>query len=637
MLRFMRKHQRSFIVKGVFSILILVFIGWGVGSYDPAQQTAAVAVVNGIDVTVAQLNQAHQNLLRAYQELYGAAYSPEAVRQLDLPGRALDELITAALLESEGRRLGLRVTDEEVADSIRSMGVFSPDGRFDKGTYLRFLRLSQISDEEFVAQQRRALLTSRVERLVTDGARISDDEIRDRYVIDRQQVNIRYVKVPWAPLRDTVTLGDGDLSGHYEANPDRYRAPTRVAFDYVLYAVAPFASGAEVSEDDIKQYYEAEAAARFTDPARVQLRQLVLNVPAGASDAQRAKIRARAQELAQQAADADFATLAKERSEHAATATSGGALGWVARTDLDPSLADAAFALEEGGVSAPVELPQAIYILKADATRGPQPRPLDEVRPDIERTLRAERGRALARAAAEEDAAKVAGGATLDERAQARSLAVERSKPLAVQDVDPALGPAAPAVTVALKLAQGETSDVVEIGTGYVLLRPAETVPAMLPPLDQVRERVEADLREARAREQAKIRAEEMLTELRAGERLGEVAAERKLTVEETGPFGVLGRTVPGLGFVEQLKTDAFALTSEAPVAPRVYESGTGDAVVAVLDKRIAPDLTDLEGQRDTLRDGYLQRKKQALLKTFITGLKQQASIQVHSNLLPQT
>lgn len=637
MLRFMRKHQRSFIVKGVFCILILVFIGWGVGSYDPAQQTAAVAVVNGIDVTVGDLNQAHQNLLRAYQELYGAAYSPEAVRQLDLQGRALDELITTALLESEGQRLGLRVTDEEVADSIRSMGVFSPDGRFDKGTYLRFLRLSQITDEEFVAQQRRALLTRQVEKLVTDGARISDDEIRDRYLIEHQQVNVRYVKVPWVPLRDAVTVSDDDLTRHYEANPDRYRTPERVAFDYVLYSAEHFASTAEISEDDIKQYYEEQAAERFTDPAQVELRQLVLNLPANASDEQREKIRVRAQALAQQAADADFATLVKERSEHAASAANGGALGWVARTDLDPAVADAAFALEEGGVSAPVELPQGIYILKADATRGPHPRPLDEVRADIERTLRGEHGRALARTAAGEDAGKIASGATLDELAPARNLAVERSKPLSVQDVDPAFGPAAPAVTVALKLAQGETSDVVEIGGGFVLLRPTETVPAMLPPLDQVRVRVEADLRVERAREQAKTQAEGILTELRAGKSLDDLAAARKLTVEETGAFGALGRTVPGLGFVDHFKEDVFALTAESPLAPRVYETGVGDAVVTMLEKRVTPDLAELETKRDTLRDGYLQRKKQAVLNAFITGLKQQASIQVHSDLLPQT
>jgi peptidyl-prolyl cis-trans isomerase D len=633
----MRKHQRSFIVKGVFSVLILVFIGWGVGTYDPAQQTAAVAVVNGIDVTVAELNQAHQNLLRAYQELYGAAFSPEAVRQLDLPGRALDELITTALLESEGQRLGLRVTDEEVADSIRAMGVFSPDGRFDKGTYLRFLRLSQISDEEFVAQQRRALLTRRVEKLVTDGARMSDDEIRDRYVIEHQQVDIRYIKVPWASLRDTVTVSDDDLTRHYEANPDRYRAPERVAFDYVFYAAEPFASSAEISEDDIAQYYAEKAAERFTNPAQVQLRQLVLNVPVGASDDERAKVRERAQELAQQAAGADFAALAKKHSEHAPSASDGGALGWVARTDLDPTLVDAAFALAEGGVSAPVELPQAVYILKADATRGPEPRPLEEVRAAIEQTLRAEQGRTRAKAAAEEDVAKIAEGATLDELARQRNLTVARSKPLSDQDVDPTLGPAAPVVTVALKLARGETSDVVEVGGGYVLLRPAETVPASVPPLDQIRERVEADVRSARAREQAKAQAEEILTALRAGKSLDAEVADRKLEVEETGPFGVLGRTVPGLGFVDQLKTDVFALTPEAPVAPRVYETGTGDAVVAVLAKRVAPDLAELDSQRDTLRDGYLQRKKQALLKTFITGLKQEASIQVHSNLLPQT
>ena len=173
MLRYMRRHKQSLLVKGVLGVIILVFIGWGVGSFEAARKTASVAVVNDESISYADLTQAHQNLIRAYRELYGAAYSPELARELDLQGRALDDLITATLLIGQAKQLGLQVTDEEVSDSIRSTAVFSPNGRFDKRTYLRFLRFAQISEEQFVDQQRKLLLTRKVENLVTDGAVVS--------------------------------------------------------------------------------------------------------------------------------------------------------------------------------------------------------------------------------------------------------------------------------------------------------------------------------------------------------------------------------------------------------------------------------------------------------------------------------
>lgn len=637
MLRFMRRHRRSFIVKGVFAVLILVFIGWGVGSYNAAQQSAPVASVNGITITAAEFAQAQQNLQRSYQELYGAGFTQDLIRQLDVPGRALDELIRIALLQSEAQRVGLRVTDEEVAASIRSMGVFNPEGRFDKNLYLRFLQASQLTDEDFVEQQRKVLLIQRVENLITDGARVSEEEIRDRYLIENEEVSLRYVKVPWAPLRETVPVSDEEITAHFEEHQERYRIPERVAFAYVLYSPERLAENAVLGEDEMQAYYDAHLTERFTEPPQVQLRQLMLEIPAGADEEKRAAIRDRAQQLAKEARTGDFAELAREHSDHKPTAEAGGEVGWVARDALDDSLAEAAFAVEEGGVSDPVELPTAVYVLKVEGTRESRARPLDEVREVIETSLRADKGRELARRAADEDVSKIATGSTLEDVAAARGLSVEVSKPLSTDDVDPAFGPARPLVTAARRLAVGETSDAVETPRGFVVLRPTEVLPASVAALEDVRDRVKAVVEAELAKASAKTRAEELLAALRESGDLDTAAAAQDLTATEVGPFSRRGASVPDLGVVDGLKDAVFGLPADESVVPDVYVTATGDAVVAVVKERIAPDLAELEKKRDSLRDGYLLRKKRTLLSAFLTGLKQQADIEVRANLLPQT
>jgi peptidyl-prolyl cis-trans isomerase D len=622
-------------VKGIFVILILVFIGWGVGSFDDPQLTAAVAVVNGVPITNAELAQAHQSLQRTYQELYGAAYSPALLEQLDLQGRALDELITAALLLTEAERLGLRVSDKEIAEEIK--GTFSPDGRFDKGAYLRFLRAVQLTDEEFVERQRKALLIRKVESLTTDGARVSDDELRDRYQIDNQQVNLRYAKIPRQTEREQVALAEADVTAYYEAHQDRFHSPERVSFAYVAYRPGDFEHDVTPTESEIADHYARYVDERFTAPEEVRLRQLTLAVPPGADDAARAAVRASAEKLAAQARDGDFAALARKHSSHKASAAAGGEIGWIARPALTPALATAAFALEAGAVSAPVEQVDAFYVFKVEEKRGPQPRPLDDVRDDIVKSLRIEGGRRLARDAAQQDVGRIAAGSTLEDVAGGRGVRVEQVGPLTARDVDPALGPVANLVAAAERLDRGETSGALELASGFAILRLTDRVPASPLPLADARPQVEDTLRAERAQKLAAEKAKELHARLQETKDLDALAAAEQLKPEETGAFGRPGPSVPTLGIVDGLKDDAFALKPEAPVAPRVYTTGSGDPVLVVLKERIATDLTDFEEKKDTLRDSYVQRKKQALLAAFIAELKRSAKIDVQAMLPPKT
>ncbi|MDE0683112.1 MAG: peptidylprolyl isomerase, partial [Candidatus Poribacteria bacterium] len=94
------------------------------------------------------------------------------------------------------------------------------------------------------------------------------------------------------------------------------------------------------------------------------------------TDADVARAREQAEELLKQLQeeDADFAELAQRSSDHSDTRYEGGDLGFLAlgETDedgepiLDPTLEAAAFALQEGEISAIVQTESAFHILKAD-------------------------------------------------------------------------------------------------------------------------------------------------------------------------------------------------------------------------------------------------------------------------------
>jgi len=66
----------------------------------------------------------------------------------------------------------------------------------------------------------------------------------------------------------------------------------------------------------------------------------------------------------------------------------GGDRGWVERSVLRKELADTAFALKPGQVSDVIETPEACYLMLVEQTRPAHVKPLNEVRDEIEVTLR---------------------------------------------------------------------------------------------------------------------------------------------------------------------------------------------------------------------------------------------------------
>jgi peptidyl-prolyl cis-trans isomerase C len=146
------------------------------------------------------------------------------------------------------------------------------------------------------------------------------------------------------------------------------------------------AHGLTVTDEEVHAFYEAERE-RFALPEEVHLRQILLEVAAGAPAAQRAGARARAERLLVEACRTeDFAALARKHSDDP-SAPSGGDLGFVARGHLAAPLEAAAFALSAGALSGVVESGQGFHLLKCEARRGGGRTPEADATPAIRKTL----------------------------------------------------------------------------------------------------------------------------------------------------------------------------------------------------------------------------------------------------------
>ena len=617
MLRFLRKYSSSIGVKILYGLLAAFFILW-MGGGIGGERRQDVAVVYAQVISHQDLEQATTALTRRYEQLLrGRA---DLLRGLNLSGQALDQLIQQALLRHEAARLGIAVANAEIDETVKRMPDLQQNGRFDRSLLEAYLRGERVPGA-FEDEVRQDILRQRLQALVTDGVGVSDGELEERYRFDHEKANLAFVRNAAADLAATITLSDEELQKYLDGHTDPYRVPARVRARYVAYRPADFLSQVEVKDDEVAEYYALHKDDKFTEPEQVRARHILVKTAADAGADAKAAARKKAEELlAKLKAGADFAALAKERSEDAGSAANGGDLGLFTRGRMTPAFEEAAFALQGGGLSDVVETPFGFHVIKVEEHRPGGAKPLETVHDEIADTLKRERSLALARKQAAEDRRKIARGAPFAEALAGRTI--EETPPFAKGAEVPGVGRVPGFAESAFALREGEVSDLIESPDAIYLLAPFAYSEAHAPPLDEVRERVTADARRERGEAAARERADKLLARAREIG-LDQAAAEAGVQVEETGPFERVD-SIPKIGRVADLTADAFTLAPEAPLAPKVYATG-GDAIVVALRVRTPADMAGFEGAKDGLRETLLKQKREAVLTAYLSYLMKRA------------
>jgi parvulin-like peptidyl-prolyl isomerase len=138
-----------------------------------------------------------------------------------------------------------------------------------------------------------------------------------------------------------------------------------------------------VSPYQIERYFSAHQDDYKVED-EIKVRMIVLNKSADDTNTL-----ALAQEIREKIkSGASFAEMASVYSQ-GSQKNRGGEMDWLERSMLRKELADAAFALKAGEMSDIIETPDAYYLLLVEEKRPAHVKPINEVRDDIEKTLRA--------------------------------------------------------------------------------------------------------------------------------------------------------------------------------------------------------------------------------------------------------
>jgi peptidyl-prolyl cis-trans isomerase SurA len=174
-----------------------------------------------------------------------------------------------------------------------------------------------------------------------------------------------------------------------------------------------------VSEEEIREFFEANRASVGRLPRSINFRQVVL--PVQASDSVRLALRARADSLVALAREGqDFAELARRNSQDPSSAAQGGELGFFRIGDMVPAFEQAVFSpiARTGEIIGPVETEFGLHIIRLERIRGSE----RSARHILLRPAITEEDSERAQQRAEEVAAAVRAGADVDSLARLHAV-----------------------------------------------------------------------------------------------------------------------------------------------------------------------------------------------------------------------
>lgn len=530
MLLFLRSSVSKIAIKLLFVVLVASFAVWGIGDiFQIGIRSDAPIEVGPVQIGPAELQNEYRRQFSQLQARYGGSLDTETANALGLDDRVVNDVVARTLVAVYADRTGMRVDDDTVRRAIQNDPVFRNEaGQFDRGRFDAWLRQTGMSEAALVARLRNDIARTQLTASLVAGIQVPTTLVNAVHDYRSEARVAETLRIAAADMTGIAEPDEDDLAAFHQENADRYQAPERRAVTVVRLSPEALADEISVPEDEIAAAFESRKA-EFDQPERRQLEQIVFAdelTAKGAAEEARSGV--------------DFAEIARK-----ATGGEPIDLGTVDKQGLAglfPQLADAAFAVPEGGISDPIETALGWHVVRVLSVEPAREATLAGHRDQIARDLALQQATDSIVSIANQFEDELAGGATLEEAASKLDLDVVQIPGLDAQgkDAEGATVPAAEAepslAATAFETAEGELSPLTDAADGgYYMLRVDAVTPAAIRPLEEVRDRVRADWMAAQRAKAAEERAAALVERLEGGASMAEIATELGQEVKTSG------------------------------------------------------------------------------------------------------
>ena len=626
MLRGIRKASENWLGRGLMAAVMTLLAGsfaiWGINDIFRGFGRAGLAKIGDAEISIDRFKQNYQDRLQQISRELGRPLPADRASALGLDRQVLGEMIAQAGLDQRAHQMGLGLSDADIARRITSdPKLQNTNGQFDRAKFELILRNMGYSEQRFVAEQRQDILRRQILGSVAADLAVPKAWLEALNQFENQQRSIEYIALGPAQAGDIPRPTDEELKKYFDERKILFRAPEYRKIAIVTVTPAELAKWMEVSDDDIKQAYDQRRSS-FTTPEQRHVEQIVFPTLADAQTAaDRIKNGAHFSEIASERGlknqDIDLGTIPKSRI-------------------VEPAVADAAFTLQEGEVSAPIQTRFGAALVTVLQIVPETTQPLADATQQLRSDIALERAKSQVRNLHDKVEDDRAGGSTIEEAAAKLKL------PVSTYEVDRSgrdrdgksllnIPHGADVVKAAFASDVGVDNDPIDADGGYIWYDVAAIAPARERTLDEVKAEVEHRWHDDEVASRLKTKAADLVGKLNSGEQLAALASADGIKVQTAKNI----KRGTANGDISARMTDAVFQTAKDTYGSAVGDDPTQWVVFRVLEVHTPPldaNSRDYERMTQTVQ-GELSND---LIGQYIARLEDDLGISVNASVLAQ-
>ncbi|WP_417211006.1 SurA N-terminal domain-containing protein [Acinetobacter venetianus] len=595
----------------------------GIEGYFSGSNKADVAKsVNGQDISNKELESATKNYKDQYLSMVKGDES-----LLNLPviqNKALDALVTRALLQQQAEKLGISLSDAQLEQMLAQQPSFQENGKFSEQLYGNYLRSVGMTNQSLLASLRQDHALKMISSTLMDYALVSKSDLQQLANLQTEQRTLHLASIKLDDYKKGLTASNQEITDYYNKHKGEFKQIAAVDVDYVVLTPSLLPqTNLAVTDADLKQAYQAFVEKQQKDAKREVKHILITTDTRDAAAAQKlandvyAKIQA----------GMTFAQAAAQFSEDPSSKDQGGLVDAYAPGIFSTDFDNAVNALKNGQVSKPVKTQYGYHIIEANTQTVTIP------------SFEAEKARLTAEVEKTKSAnlfsdtvnnlnEMVVGGDSLDAVVQeVKGARVESAKGVTLTTQNPYLSD----LNVKAKIFSDDVKNGDRNASSNIQLANGDTIwikvrdyhPAGIKPLAQATAEVKAKVIEDKAYKAAKAKMSTILADFKT-QPASQVVAKSNVTFENAGVF------VRSQGLKRAIERAAFSIP--APTKEGMWSATTAKlpnelVIVAVSDvnTNVASELP--QEQLTELTKLYQQFRGQQILEDYTEYLKSHAKI----------
>lgn len=558
----------------------------------------------------------YNNLLQNRRQSMDNRQGMDFVSERRLHTEVWNELVNQIIITQEIKKRKITYSDNELLSYILNsppqfvyqIPYFQDEGRFNFEKYQSFIR----NPENFKNQQTAYLLQAienqakamlpflKFQDMMTNNVLVSDNTVRDRWNQENDKRTIQWFFLNTASFRNAATAPEQqELQAYYNEHKDEFKRKETRTLELVLFTL-------------------------------------------GASAQDSADVLGRAAMLSKRAKNGEnFADLANGYSEDPGNDDTkgnrrGGDLGYFRKGMMVKEFEDVAFSMKPGTVSDPFLTQFGYHIVKVDSVKyvtNDKKKQTDEVeqvkarhillkinpssitREDVESRAKAFYDEAVKNknltVPAKENNMEVTRTLPFDEDASYISFVGPNSEIL---------------IHRAFASKKGEILPVYTADQGLFVMQVADVIPAGVPSLEEVADRVTAAVQKKQLLDHGEEFVSSINQKLAAGVPLQEaVKIDPTITVDVKTETVTITKQIPGLGVRNPLMAAAFGLKNKGDsTGPVRTDAGIG---LAVLEEIVPADTSAFEKDKEQLRQQITREIQNTVITKIIEDLREKAEI----------